>query len=288
MGISNISLDLPLSSLGSIKESLALFNFTGEGSSFALRDADLLSDLSLGSGFIFEKLDGFLQLGLVSLDRLQSLSIGFVGMIQSNLKLVDFSLELLLNAKSFSLGTLFSFNGSSERVHSAGMILPGIVELIFSLSNTSVNVLSNLSEFKLSTENLVLLHLKSSLGFLQSGLEFFLFSFKSSALLVQIVDGSSTISKLVKEILDFISKILVLALDNIKSFSRFGLSSLKSEQFRAVVPSFILRSGDFSGNIGCLGLPFTKDLVKVLGSLLGDQGSSMDTLVLHGNVIQIG
>merc|ERR1711872_778743 len=140
-GISNISLDLPLSSLGSIKESLALFNFTGEGSSFALRDADLLSDLSLGSGFILEKLDGFLQLGLVPLDGLQSLSIGFVGMIQSNFKLIDFSLELLLNTKSFSLGTLFSFNGSSKRVHCTGMILSGIVELIFSLSNTSINVL---------------------------------------------------------------------------------------------------------------------------------------------------
>merc|ERR1719334_2649528 len=209
-------------------------------------------------------------------------------MIQSNLKLVDFSLELLLNAKSLSLGTLFSFNGSSERVHSAGMILPGIVEFVFSLSNTSVNVLSDLSKFKLSAENLVLLHLKSSLSFLQSSLELLLFGFKSPALLVQIVNRSSTISELVKEILDFIGEILVLTLDNIKSFSRFGLSSLKSEQFRAVVPSFILRSGDFSGNIGCLGLPFTKDLVKVLGSLLGDQGSSVDTLIFHGNVIKIG
>merc|ERR1719310_1480500 len=234
------------------------------------------------------ELDGFLQLGLVPLDRLQSLSIGFVGMIQSNFKLIDFSLELLLDAKSFSLGALFSFNGGSKRVHCTGMILPGIVEFVFSLSNTSVNVLSNLSKFKLSTENLVLLHLKSSFSFLQSGLEFLLFGFKSPALLVQIVNGSSSISKLVKEILDFIGEILVLTLDNIKSFSRFCLGSLEPEQFRAVVPSFILRSGDFSSNIGCLGLPFTKDLVEVLGSLFGDQGSSVDTLIFHGNVIKIG
>merc|ERR1719300_2109542 len=149
-GICDISLDLSLGSLGSIEESFALFNFTREGSSLALRDSNLFSDLSLGSGFILEKLDGFLQLGLVPLDRLESLSVGLVGMIQSNFKLIDFSLELLLDTKSFSLGTLFSFNGSSKRVHCTGVILSGIVELIFSLSNTSINVLSDLSKFKLS------------------------------------------------------------------------------------------------------------------------------------------
>ena len=58
--------------------------------------------------------------------------------------------------------------------------LPGIVELLFLLSNSSVNLLLDLSKLKLSSENLVLLSLKSSLSLLKSSLEFFLFSLKQT------------------------------------------------------------------------------------------------------------
>merc|ERR1719495_1031537 len=63
-------------------------------------------------------------------------------------------------------------------------------------------------------------------------------------------------SKLVKEILDFISKILILAFDNIK-----------------LLNSFIL-------NIISLGQPFPKNLVKVLCTLLSYQSSCMNSFKL--------
>merc|ERR1719259_574773 len=110
---------------------------------------------------------------------------------------------------------------------------------------------------------------------------------KSSALLVKVMDGTSTISKLVKEILDFISKVLVLPLDNVKLFKSLILSSLQAVQLRAVVAAFILGSLNFSSNISSLSLPFSKDLVKVLASLLSDKSSSMNTLILHGDLIQV-
>merc|ERR1719474_672964 len=76
------------------------------------------------------------------------------------------------------------------------------------LLNSSVNFLAHLAKLKLSTENLVLLLFKGTLSLLKGGLQFFLLLLKSSTLFVKIMNGAASISKLVKEILDFISKIL--------------------------------------------------------------------------------
>ena len=56
------------------------------------------------------------------------------------------------------------------------MNLPSVVELFFLLSNSSVNLLLDLSKLKLGSENLVLLGLKSTLSFLKSSLELLLLS----------------------------------------------------------------------------------------------------------------
>merc|ERR1719188_2328708 len=163
-GVSNVILELSDGAVGAIKKSLGLLNFSGESTSLALGDADLLSNLGSGASLILEGLDGLTELGLVSLDGLQSLRVGLVGMVKTNLKLVDLSLELFLDAKSLTLGSLFSLNGGSKRLHGTGVVLAGVVELLLLLSNTSVNLLSDVGELKLGAENSVLLHLKSSLN----------------------------------------------------------------------------------------------------------------------------
>ena len=56
------------------------------------------------------------------------------------------------------------------------MNLPSVVELFFLLSNSSVNLLLDLSKLKLSSEDLVLLSLKSSLSLLKSSLQLLLLS----------------------------------------------------------------------------------------------------------------
>merc|ERR1719445_1637520 len=177
-GVSNVILELSDGAVGAIKKSLGLLNFSGESTSLALGDADLLSNLGSGASLILEGLDGLTELGLVSLDGLQSLRVGLVGMVKTNLKLVDLSLELLLDAKSLTLGSLFSLNGGSKRLHGTGVVLAGVVELLLLLSNTSVNLLSDVGELKLGAENSVLLHLKSCLSLLKSTLELFLLLLK--------------------------------------------------------------------------------------------------------------
>ena len=54
--------------------------------------------------------------------------------------------------------------------------IPSVIEFLFLLSNSSVNLLFDLSKLKLSSENLVLFSLKSTLRFLKSSLELLLLS----------------------------------------------------------------------------------------------------------------
>jgi hypothetical protein len=86
-----------------------------------------------------------------------------------------------------------------------------------------------LSKLKLGSKDLVLFLFKSSLSLLQSRLQFLLLNLKAPALFVKFMDGATSITKLIKEVPDFISKVLILSLDNIKLFNNFIMSSLQSE-----------------------------------------------------------
>ena len=117
---------------------------------------------------------------------------------------------------------------------------PGVVELFLLLMNLAVNLLSDLSKLKLSPQDLVLLLLKGSLSLLKSSLQLLLLLLKASALFVQVMDGTTSISKLIKQILDFISKVLVLPLHNIELFNSLIPSSLEAEEFAVEVSAFLL------------------------------------------------
>ena len=54
--------------------------------------------------------------------------------------------------------------------------IPSIVELLFLLGNSAVNLLLDLSQLKLSSEHLVLLCLESTLSLFKGSLELLLFS----------------------------------------------------------------------------------------------------------------
>merc|ERR1719412_1543921 len=207
-------------------------------------------------------------------------------MVKSNLKLIDVRFKLL-DAKSFSLGPGLSFQGGLHGIHGSLVVLTSIVELFFLLLNLPVNLPPDLSKLKLSTEDLVLLLFESSLSFLKCSLELLLLNFQAATLLVQLVDGPATISQLVQEILDFIGQVLVLPLDNIQLLNSLIPGSLEAEKFAVVVPAFLLAGINLSRQVINLGLPFTNNLVKVLATLLSDDGSSMDALILQLKVFQL-
>merc|ERR1719409_2081994 len=199
-----------------------------------------------------------------------------------------FLLVLLWSVVLLALGLLLGLQGCRHGLHGAGVVLPGVVELFLLLGHTPVNLLLDLSKLKLGTEDLVLLLLEGALGFLQGALELLLLLLKATPLLVKVMDGAATLAKLVEKVLDLVSEVLVLALDNIKLLKSLILCGLQPEELRCVVATLVLGGGDLGRDIGGLGLPLAKNLVKVLASLLGDQGSGVNPLVLHGEVIKLG
>ena len=74
------------------------------------------------------------------------------------------------------------------------------------------------------------------------------------------MNGSSTISKLVKQILDLIREVLVLPLDNIKLLNSFIPSSLQPEAFAVVVAALLSACLKLSMEIIGLLVPLTNNL----------------------------
>ena len=139
---------------------------------------------------------------------------------------------------------------------------PGVIELLFLLVDLAVNLLADLSKLKLGAEDLVLLLLKGSLSLLKSSLELLLLNLQASALLVKLMDGAATITQLVKEILDLISKVLVLPLNNVQLLNCFIPSSLQPEELAVVVAALLLACLNFSNKVINLCFPFTNNLLN--------------------------
>merc|ERR1712212_834322 len=102
------------------------------------------------------------------------------------------------------------------------------------------------------------------------------------------MDGATTISKLIKQILDLTGQILILSTNNIELLDNFVVSSLQTEHLRAVVAGLGPAGVKLGHQIISLALPLSDNLVKVVCSLLGDDSSGMSPLVLHGDLLQLG
>ena len=140
------------------------------------------------------------------------------------------------------------------------MDLPAILELLLLLSDPAVNLLTNLAKLKLSPQNLVFLLLQGCLSLLKSSLKLFLLNLQTTPLFIQLMNGSSTISKLVKQILDLIREVLVLPLDNVKLLNSFIPSSLQPEAFAVVVAALLSACLKLSMEIIGLLVPLTNNL----------------------------
>ena len=74
-----------------------------------------------------------MKTNLVALHRLLGLVVGLVGVVQGDLKLVDVSLQLLLDPEGLGLDALLALEGGLHAVHGTGVVLPAtriIIELL--------------------------------------------------------------------------------------------------------------------------------------------------------------
>ena len=64
---------------------------------------------------------------------------------------------------------------------------------------------------------------------------------ESPPLLVQLVNGSSSFSKLIKKILDFVAEVLVLSPDAVQLLYRLVPGGTQAEEVRALLSTIALR-----------------------------------------------
>merc|ERR1712223_1806911 len=280
-GLCQFHVSLLLATVSGIQKGTGLFKLTLKSISTAIGQTSLLSNLTALTAFFLIETLNISELGLIPLDRLVGFSISLVGMIKSNLKLIDVRLKLLLDAKSLS------FQRSLQGVHGTLVVFTGVIKLLFLLLDLAINFLTNLSKCQLCSQNLVLLLFKGSLSLLKCSLKLFLLDLKTASLFVQLMDGATTIAKLIKEILDFISEVLVFPLHNIELLRGLIPGCLQSEQFAVVVATFLLAGFNLGSKIINLGLPFSNDLIKVPASLLSNDSSSMDSLILKLKILKL-
>jgi len=98
--------------------------------------------------------------------------------------------------------------------------------------------------------------------------------------------GSTTLSKLIKKILDFFSKVLVFPLNSVKMLSNFLIGRLDSEIFRAEVAALTLAGSNLILNIFSLQSPFINNLIKVAASLFNNGSISVMSFTLSTKLIK--
>merc|ERR1719225_242724 len=285
--VRQLGLSLPLAAVSRVQQSSGLLNLPGQGVGPAVSQAGSLGHLLAAAAGLLVLSLSLAQLALVSLDGLQSLIVGLVGVVQGDLELVDLSLQLLLDPQTLSLGALLSVEGCLERFHGTAVVLTGVVELLLLLGNPAVDLLLHLSQLQLGAEHLVLLGLQGALSLLQSSLELLLLSLQSAALFVQLVDGAASISQLVEQILDLVSEVLVLTADNVQLLVGLIQGGLQAEPLSVEVAALRVAGIKLRHQIVSLGLPLSNNLVEVAATLLGDHGSGVGPLVLHADLLQL-
>merc|ERR1719305_1829081 len=143
---------------------------------------------------------------------------------------MNISFKLLLHAQSFSFTLGFSLQGNLHAINGLLEVFAGSKELFLLLSNAAFNLLSYLSKFKLGSENLVFLLLKSTFSLFKSSLKFHFLCLKSLPDFVNLMDGSTTFADLIHDVLDLVAQDLILLSDIIQLKDRFFIGTLNPEE----------------------------------------------------------
>uniref|UniRef100_A0A182JJS0 Uncharacterized protein n=1 Tax=Anopheles atroparvus TaxID=41427 RepID=A0A182JJS0_ANOAO len=275
VSIAELLFGLATATVGLLQQGARLLQFVLESVGTALRDAQLFAGIVAGALLLLQGALDVLQLLLVALDVLLGLSIS----------LASVAIE---KRESLGLALGFGLQRSLHRVQGALVVLARVLELFFLLLDAAVNFLTDLRQFKLSAQNLVLLLLQGSLSLLEGGLQLVLLGLQALARLLDFVDVAATLTDLVQQILDLIGQVLVLTADSLKLLLALLVGTLQTEQLGRVVAALLLRSVQLGGQIVDLQLPFADDLVEGLLLLLGSVGDRRGTVNLELQILDLG
>merc|ERR1712029_150113 len=153
---------------------------------------------------------------LDNLDLSLTLSVGSVGVLQSGMKIKNISFKLLLHSQSLNLALGLSLQSHLHSLKSLSIVLLGGGKLFLLLGNSLLNLLPDLGQLQLASQDLVLLLLQGSLSLRQSSFKLHLLSLEPLADFVNLVDGASSLGDLVHDVLDLVGQGLVLTSDLLK------------------------------------------------------------------------
>merc|ERR1719178_594348 len=197
-------------------------------------------------------------------------------MLKGQTKVGGVSLKLLLHPESLSLALGLSLKGNLHGVQGLELGFLYEDEFLLLLSKTTLNLLPDSVELQLAPQHLILFLLKGGLGLLQGRLKLQLLGLKALPDFVNLMDGASALADLIHDVLDLVRESLVLPADFLQLEHGLLVGRLNLEQLRGGVASLLLADIEVVGQAINLPLPFTNDLVELLG------------LPLHGGIEDLG
>jgi len=228
-----------------------------------------------------------LVLLLKSLHALLSFAALSVSMSKLNLKVVEVRFHLLLGSDSFTSGSDFGVEGGLHRFDSSLSVSSAVVDFLVLLGKSSLEVLLDLGNFNLESENLGFFRLDSGFSFFKGGLEFVSLNIDGSLVLLELVDRFAGFSELVGEVSDFFLEVLVFSFDSLKGVKGFFVGVLGLEKLGGEGSGFFLGLFEFGLDFFLLLLGFGKNLVEV-SLLLVELGSGLSgSLELDGEVFDL-
>ncbi|KAF1752205.1 hypothetical protein GCK72_018759 [Caenorhabditis remanei] len=225
---------------------------------------------------------------------LENLGTAFskIGMITDLIQrsLFLFHLKLKLSdgiLKLFHSSAALSFQGDLHTLDGSAMVLSCILKFFFLFLKSLLNFTSDLRNFNLSTHNFGFFCFKSTFSLIESLLQLFLLDFESSAQLLKVVNRFSSFSKLISNILQFLSQSLVLTFDCFSLFSRFLKLVTETEGFSGSSTSFSLALFNFSNESLTLTTPFFENLIESFLFLFQRAGNRVGSISINLSIFQI-
>merc|ERR1712045_388339 len=118
-------------------------------------------------------------------------------MAELDLEIVEVALELLLLSDSLSSGLALAIHAGLHGLEGSLAVSSGVVDLLFLLGKSSLEVLLVLGHLDGGSKDLGLLDLNGTLSLLESSLELVSLLLEASLSLLELVDGFATLAELV-------------------------------------------------------------------------------------------
>merc|ERR1719219_2160379 len=264
-----------------------LLDLASEKVGSSLNNSHLLADILDSSLGLVELGQIVLQLALKQLSLFGGLVSLSVGVAKLDLKIVEVALELLLLSDGLGSGLALAVEAGLHGLKGSLAVSSGVVDLLFLLGKSALEVLLTLSHLNGESKHLGLLGFNGSLGLLKSGLKLVSLLLESSLGLLELVDGLSALAKLISQIGDLLLQVLALSLDSLEAVKSLLVSVLGLEELGAHASRLLLAALELDLKLFLLLLVLSDNLVEVTLLLVQSGGGRVGSLEVDLQIFEL-